>query len=99
MMTPQSHTVIIGLVQDSLVGGYRVTDKNTFLDYDTFQLLACSRNYDPNLERYDEPNSPHNDLGDLIVLPMPAILKAPKAPHGLFTGKQLISFYCHRMYP
>lgn len=92
MMTPQSHTVIIGLVQDSLVGGYRVTDKNTFLDLDTFQLLACSRNYNPNLERYNEPNSPHNDLGDPIELPWPAILKAPKAPNGLYTGKQLISF-------
>jgi DNA-directed RNA polymerase beta' subunit len=87
MMNPQSNSVIIGLVQDSLVGGFRMTKMDTFLTIsDMFQIAMC-RHYNPESENF-------KDMGgkDTLtpVIEEPAIIKSPKGP--LYTGKQVVSF-------
>jgi len=90
MFTPQSNTIIIGLVQDSLVGAFRLTDPDTFLDRTVMSILLSVRHYDPEDPSYEIMVNPETTFCD-IQMPMPAILKAPGAPQGLFTGKQLVS--------
>jgi DNA-directed RNA polymerase II subunit RPB1 len=85
IVNPQSNAVIVGLVQDSLVGGYRLTSRDTFLSRDRFFCLLGLRKYDPRGKSY-------SDMGgeqDVIQVPMPAICKSPRGP--LYTGKQLVS--------
>lgn len=88
MMTPQSNSIIIGLVQDSLVGGFRLTDKNTFLTRMVFENILMYQTYDPKQETYSDMMGPNQYVPKRVI---PAILKAPGAPSGLYTGKQLVS--------
>ena len=91
MLTPQSNTVIIGLVQDSLVGGYRVSDKDTFFTPDQFTKLLSCQHYNTSSQDYSDIPKYNSEFSDVIMVPKPAILKAPGAPKGLYTGKQLVS--------
>jgi len=57
IVTPQSNNVIIGLVQDSLVGAYRLTSPNCFLQQDAFTNLLCTIKYNvPKLDNFAKSN-------------------------------------------
>ena len=50
IISPQNHKPIIGIVQDSLLGSYRITDNNTFVNKKEFMnLMMGNKNYDGNL--------------------------------------------------
>jgi DNA-directed RNA polymerase beta' subunit len=87
ILNPQSNSVIVGLVQDSLVGGYLLSSKNTFLRPDQFQKLCMCRDYDPTDEETYALMG-HKSWG--TIMPKPAILKSPKG--AWYTGKQAISY-------
>lgn len=85
ILNPQSNSVIVGLVQDSLVGGYLLSKQDTFLRPDRFSRLLLCRKYDPHDPYYNDMGHPSDELPNVV----PAILKSPK---GIFyTGKQAIS--------
>jgi DNA-directed RNA polymerase beta' subunit len=85
IVNPQSNAVIVGLVQDSLVGGYRLTSRDTFLTRDRFLCLLGLRKYDPRGPVYSDMTTDE----EAVSVPMPAILKSPKG--AFYTGKQLVS--------
>lgn len=95
IVTPQSNSVIIGLVQDSLVGAFRLTAQDCFFTYYEATDLLCAMHYEVPGRTGTE--SEYRDVTKrsacFVVpnVPRPAILKAPGAPRGLFTGKQLAS--------
>ena len=95
IVTPQSNSVIIGLVQDSLVGAYRITAQDCFFKkYDALDLLASMNYYVPKTTKDESEYRDTSKRSNTFIvpcLPEPAILKAPGAPRGLFTGKQLTS--------
>ena len=86
ILNPQSNSVIVGLVQDSLVGGYLLSKLDTFLRPDAFGKLSMCRLYDPTDEHYSSMG--HKSW--CTTMPWPAIVKSPKGP--LYTGKQAIGF-------
>jgi DNA-directed RNA polymerase II subunit RPB1 len=54
MVTPQSNSVSIGLVQDSLVGAYKISSKDSFLKRDrVMQLIMCFR-HNPLSSEYNQ---------------------------------------------
>lgn len=73
---PKNGTTSMGFSQDSLLGAYLITSKDTFLDREEVMNLLVKIGGD---EEFVE-----KCLGDL---PFPAILK----PEPLWTGKQLVS--------
>ena len=89
IVSPQSNAVLIGLVQDSLVGGYLMTSQDTFLNQDEFMQHLCQMHHNPKSSRYSEMTRPSKDrlVTDFLDLPEPAILK----PKRLYTGKQVLS--------
>jgi len=95
VVTAQSNSVIIGLVQDSLVGAYRITSQDCFFKYvEALDILSALNYYAPrNISDESQYRDTSRRSTTFIVpqLPRPAILKAPGAPRGLFTGKQLTS--------
>lgn len=98
MVTPQSNTIIIGLVQDALVGAYRMTKQDMLLGRDrAFQLLSCIQ-YDPCAPEYADMqcDGPAGRAGlpAVLALPQPAILKGfmnGRAVGPIWTGKQIVS--------
>lgn len=93
IVTPQSNSVIIGLVQDSLVGAWRLTSKDCMLTMTETQELmvamayaAPGRSSTADDGRYSEYRAPGSGVTDM---PWPAILKSSRGP--LWTGKQLAS--------
>lgn len=50
IISPQNHKPIIGIVQDSLLGSYRITDNSTYFNKKEFMnLMMGNKNYDGNL--------------------------------------------------
>lgn len=47
IVSPQSNAVLIGLVQDSLVGGYLLTSQNTFFTEEQAMQLLCQLHHNP----------------------------------------------------
>jgi DNA-directed RNA polymerase II subunit RPB1 len=95
IVTAQSNSVIIGLVQDSLVGAYRITSQDCFFSYyDALDILSALHYYAPQTKRDESQYRDTSVRSSTFIVPslkQPAILKAPGAPRGLFTGKQLTS--------
>lgn len=96
IITPQSGTVIIGLVQDSLVGAWRLSSQDCFLSREqAFQMMMCIHYYfdesyaDTNYSENSKnaKNSENSKNSRSFELPTPAILG--RKP--LWTGKQIIS--------
>ena len=101
MVTPQNNSVLIALVQDSIVGAFMMTRKDAFIEFDELlQLTMCikynakdaasksSTYWEMPARKSKEAFFDH--LG--FHLPIPAILKAGdgcKKPR--WTGKQLLS--------
>jgi DNA-directed RNA polymerase beta' subunit len=89
IITPQSGTVIIGLVQDSLVGAWRLTSRDCFFTREQAIALISKMNYEVSgrtcsSEHYS--NSTESINFAVTHLPEPAILRPQ-----LWTGKQLFS--------
>ena len=95
MVTPQSNSVLIALVQDSIVGAYQMTRRDAFCTKEEAIQLAMCIKYSVNCETYKElpPSAPQSFLDTLSDLPMPAILKCNGKP--LWTGKQIFSWILH----
>lgn len=74
-IVPKDGSPIRGLIQDHILSGVLLTQRDTFLNRDQFQQLLYYSCWDLH------PKSP------MIVMPPPAILK----PTPLWTGKQVIS--------
>ena len=91
IVTPQSNSVSIGLVQDSLVGAYLMTSNDVFITKEEFFQLSMSIHYNPKSQSY--PDIPSYQSPDFIDIPPPAVLHSPKGP--LWTGKQLFSLLLH----
>lgn len=92
IVSPQSNAVLVGLVQDSLVGGYLLSAQDTFFTREQAMQLLCQVHHDPNdLETYRGLTMPSKKAVPkglwLNSLPHPAIVK----PRELWTGKQLFS--------
>ena len=92
MVSPQNNSVLIALVQDSIVGAYLMTRKDAFLSRDEAMQLAIQIHYCPNEQNYSE--LPGNDIRSFVDnlrgFPEPTILKGKHGP--LWTGKQIISW-------
>ena len=89
IITPQSGTVIIGLVQDSLVGAYRLTARDCFFTRDEAIALISKINYDVAGRGCSADAYANNESGrifSITELPEPALLKPER-----WTGKQLVS--------
>jgi len=91
IVTPQSNSIIIGLVQDSLVGAWRLTAQDCFFTREeAIDLLCCLKYKVPGLGSTD---SEYRDTGlnldqnIFFQLQEPAVLR----PKALWTGKQLVS--------
>lgn len=93
IITPQSGTVVIGLVQDSLVGAWRLTASNCFFSREQVMDLMMAQDYavpgkgSTEIE-YSMSVDGLNSSRQNYDMPMPAILK----PIQLWTGKQVASF-------
>ena len=74
-IVPKDGSPLRGLIQDHILSGVLLTQKDTFMGRDQFQQLLYYSCWDLH------PKSP------MIVMPPPAILK----PQPLWTGKQVIS--------
>lgn len=97
IVTPQSNSIIIGLVQDSLVGAYRLTAQDCFFTRSQAMNLMMAIHYGaPGRSAFDAGYSDPNDRTQCadLQLPVPAILKAPGGPR--WTGKQLASLLLPR---
>ena len=94
MVTPQSNSVSIGLVQDSLVGAYKMSKKDTFIKKEAVMQLIMNLRYNPNSESY--ASMPLSNKTESFVdflcsqsernggfLPTPAILKAVRYENGV----------------
>ena len=68
MVTPQSNSVSIGLVQDSLVGAYKMSSKDSLIQRDlVMQLVMCFR-HNPSSSTYNEmPLSKPESFVDFLV--------------------------------
>jgi DNA-directed RNA polymerase II subunit RPB1 len=88
IITPQSGTVIIGLVQDSLVGAWRLSSQDCLLTKaQACQMMMCIHYYYDTF--YADTNYSSQKTGHSSVnLPEPAIF-SKQGP--LWTGKQIIS--------
>ena len=100
IVTPQSNSIIIGLVQDSLVGAWRLTAQDCFFDKNCAIDLLTAINYDtPGRngsvkndlaeQKYKDLSGPRPEVFRDLWLPEPAIIKSSKGP--MWTGKQLAS--------
>jgi DNA-directed RNA polymerase II subunit RPB1 len=100
IVTPQSNSVIIGLVQDSLVGAWRLTSPGCLLNYEEATELLVAINYvapgrGPHQASHESGHESghYSDYGlkakslGLFHIPKPAVLK----PVPLWTGKQIAS--------
>lgn len=74
-IVPKDGSPLRGLIQDHILSGVLLTQRDTFLTRDQFQQLLYYSCWDLH------PRSP------MIVMPPPAILK----PQPLWTGKQVVS--------
>ena len=54
MVTPQSNSVSIGLVQDSLVGAYKMSSKDSLVSRDVVMQLIMSFRHNPHSSTYNE---------------------------------------------
>ena len=97
MVTPQNNSVIIALVQDSIVGAYMMSRKDAFANRDqAMQLAMCIHHSTEDPAYEDMPGrSITSFIDDLKGFPTPAILKGYK--HGkvtppMWTGKQILSW-------
>ena len=92
IITPQSGTVVIGLVQDSLVGAWRLTASNCFFTREQAMDLMMAQDYAVPGKGSSEieycQSVEHTQSRQNYDMPMPALLKPAK----LWTGKQLASF-------
>ncbi len=78
IVSPQSNAVLIGLVQDSLVGGFLLTSQDTLFDESQIMQLLAQARHDPKDKSYLEMSMPSKGLGSglwLANLDTPAILK------------------------
>jgi len=94
IITPQSGTVIIGLVQDSLVGAYRLTARDCFFTRDEAIALVSKINYEVAGRGCSAESYANNESGrifSITELPEPALLKPER-----WTGKQLASLLVPR---
>lgn len=100
IVTPQSNSVIIGLVQDSLVGAYRLTAQDCFFTTENaLDLLTALHYHAPGRGASASEYADTMERSGIFIvpdMPEPAILKAPKAPRGLYTGHQLASMLLPR---
>jgi len=95
MVTPQNNSVIISLVQDSIVGAYMMSRKDAFVNREQAMQLCMHIHYSTKADDYCEMplRNPRSFADDLCnsLLPQPAILKAgSKGP--FWTGKQILSW-------
>ena len=93
IITPQSGTVVIGLVQDSLVGAWRLTAQDCFFNLDSALNLLMALDYEvPGRGSTDKEYKASVDSKTAtrmtFDLPPPAIFTAHKK---YWTGKQLAS--------
>ena len=97
MVTPQSNSVLIALVQDSIVGAYQMTRKDAFCTKEEAIQLAMCIKYSVDCLTYSElpPTNPVSFLDLLSDLPPPAILKCG-IEKSLWTGKQIFSWILHK---
>jgi DNA-directed RNA polymerase II subunit RPB1 len=87
MVTPQSNSVIIALVQDSLVGAYLMSRQDAFVNREEAMQLAMCIKYSTK-DRYSEmPEKCRSFIDDMGSFPEPAICKPQ-----LWTGKQIFSW-------
>ena len=55
IVTPQNNQVLISLVQDGLLGVFKLSDEKTFMTKETAMQLSLQIHYDPNSEDYVFP--------------------------------------------
>jgi len=95
MVTPQSNSVIIALVQDSLVGAYLMSRRDAFLSREQAMQLAMCIHHAPDEPGYGEmPLGGARSFADNLRhghLPQPAVLKGASG-QPRWTGKQLCSW-------
>jgi DNA-directed RNA polymerase II subunit RPB1 len=99
MVTPQNNSVIIALVQDSIVGAYMMSRKDAFVNREeAMQLAICIHHSTKGAQYPDMPTGATrsfvDDLGD-DGFPCPAILKGCKNGNvtpPMWTGKQILSW-------
>ena len=90
IVSPQSNAVLIGLVQDSLVGGFLLTSQDTLYDESQVMQLLAQARHDPKSKDYLQMSMPSKGPGSglwLDNLDTPAIIK----PKRMWTGKQVMS--------
>ena len=77
IVSPQSNAVLIGLVQDSQVGGYLMTAQDTFLSEELFMQHLAQIHHNPTSKRYSDMTRPSKDalICDFVTMEEPAILK------------------------
>ena len=103
IVTPQSNSVIIGLVQDSLVGAWRLSAQDCFFTYEEALDLLTAVHYECPSETsaldYSDLSLERPKVFRNLVLPNPSVqYKDPKTFRwkSLWTGKQLISLILPR---
>jgi DNA-directed RNA polymerase II subunit RPB1 len=105
MVTPQSNSVLIALVQDGIVGAYMLSRRDALLTREQTMQLSMAIHYDTTDRDYaDAPIRSAPSFADRVArdggLPMPAILKGTTCAydgtvkvHGpRWTGKQVVSW-------
>jgi len=90
MVTPQSNSVLISLVQDSVVGAYMLSRKDSFCTYEEIMQLSMSIHYSTVSDDYlTQPMNSRSFAEDFSGFEKPAILKSSRGP--MWTGKQIFS--------
>ena len=100
MVTPQNNSVLIALVQDSIVGAFLMSRLDALVDRERAMQLAMCMHYSPDTDDYCEiPDSKSEDVPSSFAkskgFPTPAILKGTirgKRCGPLWTGKQIFSW-------
>ena len=93
MVTPQSNSVIIALVQDSIVGIFKMSRQDAFCTFEEVIQLAMCIHYATMTEEYTELPHSKQFFVDYASIPPPAILKP-----ALWTGKQVLSWILPKSY-
>jgi DNA-directed RNA polymerase II subunit RPB1 len=100
MVTPQNNSVLIALVQDSIVGAYIMSRMDAFVNRERAMHLAMCIHYATSDAGYSEmPIGKTLDFADTVSsrggFPEPAILKGTingKIQEPMWTGKQIFSW-------
>jgi DNA-directed RNA polymerase II subunit RPB1 len=94
MVTPQSNSVIIALVQDSIVAIFKMTRQDAFCTFEEAVQLAMCIHYATDTPEYTELPHGKQYFLDYASIPSPAIL----FPKPLWTGKQILSWILPHTY-